>query len=69
MSSGMDSKIVNPDGGIHANRLNLQVDKESTGDIPIYFASEGWISSLHQFPSLSYSCVYANLVTNSPTPK
>ena len=67
VSSGLDGKIVDPDGGVHANRLRAQKEKETTGTIPIRLPSEGWMSNLCQLPPFNYSCLYAHLVIGSPT--
>ena len=56
---------MDPDGGVHANRLRAQ--KESTGTIPIPLPSEGWTSNLCQLPPFNYSCLYAHIVMGSPT--
>ena len=58
---------MDPDGGVHANRLRAQKEKESTGTIPIPLPSEGWTSNLCQLPPFNYSCLYAHLVMGSPT--
>ncbi len=65
ISSGLDSKIVDPDGAIHENRLRAQKAKEknTTPVLPSSLPSEGWTSSLQQLPPFNYGCLYAHLVT------
>ena len=58
---------MDPDGGVHANRLRAQKEKETTSTIPIPLPSEGWMSNLCQLPPFNYSCLYAHLVMGSPT--
>ena len=60
---------MDPDGGVHANRLRAQKEKEkeSTSTISIPLPSEGWTSNLCQLPPFNYSCLYAHLVMGSPT--
>ena len=56
---------MDPDGGVHSNRLRARFESEVA--IPNPLPSDGWTSSLSQLPSFNYSCLYAHLVTNSPT--
>jgi len=67
ISSGLDGKIVDPDGGIHENRLRAQKEKNKTPIIPTPLPAEGWTSSLHQLPPFNYGSLYAHLVTDSLT--
>lgn len=63
--AGLDAKIVDPDGGIHSNRLRARSEKDIS--IPNPLPTDGWTSSLSQLPPFNYGCLYAHLVTDSPT--
>ncbi len=67
ISSGLDGKIVDLDGGIHENRLRAQKEKNKTPIIPTPLPAEGWTSSLRQLPPFNYGSLYAHLVTDSLT--
>ena len=66
ISSGLDSKIIDPDGGIHENRLREEKDQNTIITITFPFPSKGWTSSLCQLPPFGYGCIYAHLI-GSPT--
>ncbi len=62
ISSGLDSKIIDLDGGIHENRLREEKEKNTITIIQSPLPSKGWTSSLCQLPPFSYGCVYAHLI-------
>ncbi len=46
ISSGLDSKIVDPDGRVHVNRLRVEKEnKETNFKMPRPLPSEGWTSN------------------------
>ena len=55
ISAGLDAKLVDPDGGVHSNRLRARFESEVA--IPNPLPSDGWTSSLSQLPSFNYSCL------------
>ena len=63
----MDSKIVDPDSGVHANRIRAQSKQNESVAIPSPLPSQGWTSSLSRIPPFSYSFLCAHLVSDSPT--
>ena len=69
IAAGIDSKLVDPDGGIHVHRLQAQIKEGQVSTvqppIPHTLPQDGWTSSLLEFPPFNYGCLYAHLVTNS----
>ena len=64
----MDTKIVDPDGGVHINRLQAEATKGAQSPvIPKMLLQDGWTSSLQKLPPFNYGCLYAHLVTSPKT--
>ena len=61
-----DYKLVDPDGGIHLRRLQAQ-NPLVVSPLPHILPSDGWTSSLQEFPPFNYGCRFAHLITNSET--
>ena len=59
ITADLDAKIVDSDGSIHASLLWTQCKTS--------FNTKCTTSTLPQFPSFNYGCIYAHLVTDSKT--
>ena len=63
IAADLDSKIVDPDDGLHTQCLQAQWER-SISPIPSKLASDGWMDgwlcSLSKPPPFNYSCLYAH---------
>ena len=65
-ASGLDKKIIDPDGGIHLRRLRLERElrQQQTTDCRskrVEWPSEGWTLSLDQMPPFQHCYLFAHL--------
>ena len=73
MATGLDKKIVDPDGGANVERKRLRLEKAGLGrttghpnlQCAVPAPADGWVKSLKKLPDVSFATIYDHFMERS----